>query len=131
MLSPFGLAIPIGGVVAILGTIQTWYTEKVKRKNVSFNGFHKGSNGFVIVIFAVALVACGFALFRLGRHAIVAAVAALLGVMIAVLGVLDLADISNRANTIVGGVKYGPGLPLVLLAGVIALGGALGTLAKK
>ncbi len=130
-MSPFGLAIPAGGILAVVGSIQTWSTGKVGRKKVGYNGFQHGHNGVLFVLLGIVLIAVGLLIVRLGRQLIPAMIASVIGVAVSIVAVFDLADIANHSDGFVAGATVGPGLPIVLLGGVIAVVAVVATLLEK
>ncbi len=130
-MSPFGLAIPAGGVLAVVGSIQTWSTGKVGRKKIGYNGLQHGHNGVLLVLLGIVLIAVGLLIVRRGRQPIPAIVAGVFGVAVSIVAVFDLADIANHSDGFVASATVGPGLPIVLLGGVIAVVGGVATLFEK
>jgi hypothetical protein len=128
----------IGGLGLVAGSLLDWVTIGGER----FNGFSDdvltlddGSNGGpAFVFFAVLLVGFGIAQFA-ARKVLAVAIIAVVVASFALLGVLaEVSDMSDavRFGELFGApASWGPGVPVLALAAMISLAGAITTLAKR
>jgi len=126
----------------ILGSFLTWFSLDAFGTSQSFNGFTSGGTGDVrdgpvFVFLAVVVGGLGVALLAARRVLAVAIVAVVFSVFSLLAARADLSDVSNAKKLFAalspgeGGVSWGPGLWVILLGSLLALGGSIAALAKR
>lgn len=133
------LLLIVGGVVLVTGSFLRWFTLG----EVHYNGFGSTNaggafdidmnDGAAYVFFGV--LSLGFGIAQLAARkvlavAIIATVFASFAALAAINDVNDLGDLEMFGD-LFGGFSRGPGLWVVLLGSLIALGGAIATLSAR
>ena len=131
-----GAALLVGGAaLMILGSFLTWFTIL----GVSSSGFSSGDDdgskdGPIFLVLGLLLLGFGIAqlaarkVLAIGILAIIVAVSGLFAVL------FDLSDVSDSvdlADSIGIDASSGPGLWIILIGSMIALAGAIATVAKR
>jgi len=124
-----------GGALVILGSFLTWFTIL----GTSYTGFSTDDSGGskdgpIFLFLGVLVLAFGIAqlvarkVLALGILAIVVSALALLAAL-ADLG--DVSDAMDLADSVGVDASSGPGLWIILIGALIALAGAIATVAKR
>jgi len=124
----------VGGVLLIAGSFLTWFTVLGE----SYTGFSDGESGTkdgpVFVFFGVVVLAFGIVqlvarkVLAVGILAIVISAFALLA---ALADISDVSDVVDLGDSIGIDASSGPGLWIILVGALIALAGAIATVAKR
>jgi hypothetical protein len=133
-----GIAVA-GAVLMIVGAFLPWFKFDVGFGTQSFNGFSRGSgdtvrDGPVFVFLAVVVGGLAIALLAARRVlpvAIVAVVFAAFSVLAAIADISDVSDLKKLSDLFDGGFKWGAGLWVILVGGMMGLGGSIAALAKR
>lgn len=132
------LLLILGGVGLVAGSALGWVTVE----GSSFNGFSKepisldgSSNGGPLFVF-LAVLLVGFGIAQLAARKVLAiAIIAVFFAAFAVLAVLgemsDVSDIIEFADAFDAESSWGPGIPVLGVASLVGLGGAIATLARR
>ena len=128
------LFLVVGGVLLIVGSVLNWFTIE----GTKYNGFAGDGgdtkDGPVFVFFAVLLIGFGIAQLAAKRVlavAILAVVFASFSILAALADVGNVGDAIDLANGFGISASRGPGLWVVLLGSLVALGGGIATLSKR
>ncbi len=120
----------IGGIVMIAGTFMPW----VSGNGFSLDGWELGdineetSDAGAFVAFGVTLAGLGIALAAVGRQLALAIIAVVVAALATLAAFVDVTDDEGLA---LFGLKIGAGLWVILVAALVALAGAIWTLAVK
>ena len=124
----------LGAVLIIAGSFLTWFTILGE----SYTGFSDGDGGTkdgpVFVFLAVVLLAFGIAQLA-ARKVLAVGILAILFAVFALLAALadigDVRDAMDLAESFDVDASSGPGLWVILIGSLIAMAGAIGTVAKR
>lgn len=123
-----------GAAVAVLGTLLNWYSLE----GVDVNGFTDaddgGRDGPAFVVLAVILAGFGVTLLAAKRVLAVAILAVVFASFVVLAGFADFSDLNDRAELVEafgGEVDIGPGIPVVIVGGLVALAGGIVALATR
>jgi hypothetical protein len=121
-------------VIAAVGAFLNWFSLE----GVDVTGFTESDEGSrdgpVIVVLAVILIGFGVALLAARRVLAVAILAVIMASFVVVVGAADLSDVSDVqevAEFFGQELEIGPGLPIVIVGGLVALAGGIVALAKR
>ena len=124
----------LGGALLIAGSFLTWFTVLGE----SYTGFSSGDEGSkdgpVFVFLAVVVLACGLAQLMARKVlalGIVAIVVSALALLAALADIGDVSDVIDLAETLDIEASSGPGLWVILIGALIAMAGAIATVAKR
>ena len=129
----------VGAAMMIVGSFLTWFSLDVGLGgSESFNGFASDGgdmrDGPVFVFLAVVVGGLGLALLlarKVLAVAIIAVVFASFSIMAALADISDVSDAKDTLGVFGGALKWGPGLWVILVGTLVALGGSIAALAKR
>lgn len=131
-----GAALLVGGAaLMILGSFLTWFTIL----GTSYNGFSGGDDGGSKdgpIFLVLGLLLLGFGIAQLAARkvlaiGIVAIIVAVSGLFAVLFDLSDVSDSVDIADSIGIDASSGPGLWIILIGSMIALAGAIATVAKR
>lgn len=123
-----------GGALMVLGSFLNWFTIEGQ----SFTGFSsEGDNmkdGPVFVFLGVLALAFGITLLAARKVLAVAILAVAFGafaVLAALADITDVSDAKDLATALGVDMSFGPGLWIIIIGALMALGGGIASLAKR
>lgn len=133
------IALIAGAVLLVVGSFLNWAEVDLGDfGSTSFNGFASDGgtkDGPVFVFFALVLGGFGIAMLAARKVLAVSILSVVFAVLAVLAAVADLKDVSDLESDLGGfggfEVQVGPGLWVVLLGALVALGGGIATLAFR
>jgi len=126
----------VGAAVAILGSFLNWFS--VPSEDLDVTGFTEFEgetrDGPVFVFLGAVLVGFGIAMLAAGRVLAVAILAVITATLVVLFGLVDFGDVSDAQDLIegLGGeFEVGPGLPIIIVGGLVSLAGSIVALSKR
>lgn len=130
------ILILVGAAIAIVGSFLNWFS--VPAENIDVTGFTEFEgetrDGPAFVFFGVVLAGFGIAMLAAGRVLAVAILSVIASALVVLVGLADLGDVNDVKEFIeaLGGeLEIGPGLPVIVVGGLISLAGSIVALAKR
>ena len=124
-----------GAALMIAGSFLTWFTILGESyTGFSSSGDEGSKDGPVFVFLAVLLLAFGIAQLAARKVlavGIIAIVVAALGLLAALADIGDVSEAMDLAESFDVEASSGPGLWIILIGALIAMGGAIATVAKR
>lgn len=123
-----------GGALVILGSFLTWFTIL----GTSYTGFSSDDSGSkdgpVFLVLGLLVLAFGIAQLVARKVLAVGILAIIVSVLSLVAALADIGDVSDAvdlAGTLGVDASSGPGLWIILFGSLVALAGAIATVAKR
>ena len=132
---PVGSALlVVGGALLIAGSFLNWFTVR-GAKYTGFSGSGSDTKDGPVFVF-LGVLALGFGIAQLLARkvlavAILAVVFAAFALLAAIADIGDVGDAIKFADAVGVSASRGPGLWIVLLGSLVALGGGIATLSKR
>lgn len=124
----------LGGVLLIVGSFLTWFSI-FGEKYTGFSGGDSGSrDGPVFVFFGVVVLAFGIVQLMARKVLAIGILAIVMSALALLAALADISDVSDRVNLSDSSgldASTGPGLWVILVGALIAMAGAIATVAKR
>ena len=124
----------VGGALLIVGSFLNWFTVQGTKYN-GFSGSGSDTKDGPVFVF-LGVLALGFGIAQLLARrvlavAILAVVFAAFALLAAIADIGDVGDAIDFADAVGISASRGPGLWIILLGSLVALGGGIATVAKR
>ncbi len=126
----------VGGALVILGCLLNWFSVL----GTDFNGFSSDGDGNVkdgpfFTFLAAVLIGFAITFFAARRVFVIAILAVIFASVVVIAGLGDFGDVTTSVDDVRDvfddAASVGPGLPVVVLGGLVCLAGGIVALAKR
>jgi hypothetical protein len=132
--APVGAYLAIAGaILLIVGSFLTWFSVGDMDVTGFTDDFGDTKDGPVFVTFGVLFLAFGITTLLAKRVLAVAIIGVVLAVLAIMAGLADYGDVTDAEDLFGDSATFsaGPGLPVIIVGGLLALAGSIVVLAKR